>query len=274
MSQELVVTIDGGRHGNRRQLDGGASWVAVFGHGCHVPGRSVGHARSGRTYPILPPPPPECNPSGLILIGPPHLQKFAWMGVVWAIGSGFGCFRLAPAIAIHPTVRERLKQLQREVAASCEGLVSEGRDQGSVVFPDALVRFFLTAPVDVRAERRIRQLEAQGKIADAQAVRQDLEDRDERDQTRDEAPLVRAPGSVDIDTGTMDEVAVVKRMVERGRRPGVGPPAASSSPSESCHKACILCGLCCLKCIRGAVEGWFRLYSLRMWNRALPPEAL
>ena len=94
----------------------------------------------------------------------------------------------ASAIAIHPTVRERLKQLQREVAASCEGLVSEGRDQGSVVFPDALVRFFLTAPVDVRAERRIRQLEAQGKIADAQAVRQDLEDRDERDQLETKPP--------------------------------------------------------------------------------------
>lgn len=182
----------------------------------------------------------------------------------------------ASAIAIHPTVRERLKQLQREVAASCEGLVSEGRDQGSVVFPDALVRFFLTAPVDVRAERRIRQLEAQGKIADAQAVRQDLEDRDERDQTRDEAPLVRAPGSVDIDTGTMDEVAVVKRMVqsvEDARE--VGPPAASSSrrvnPAPGMHP---LRRFVVWKCIRGAVEGWFRLWhGLRMWNRnALPPE--
>ena len=142
--------------------------------------------------------------------------------------TGFGCFAAASAIAIHPTVRERLKQLQREVAA-CEGLVSEGRDQGSVVFPDALVRFFLTAPVDVRAERRIRQLEAQGKIADAQAVRQDLEDRDERDQTRDEAPLVRAPGSVDIDTGTMDEVAVVKRMVQSVEDArAVGSPADAS----------------------------------------------
>ena len=182
----------------------------------------------------------------------------------------------ASAIAIHPTVRERLKQLQREVAASCEGLVSEGRDQGSVVFPDALVRFFLTAPVDVRAERRIRQLEAQGKIADAQAVRQDLEDRDERDQTRDEAPLVRAPGSVDIDTGTMDEVAVVKRMVqsvEDARE--IGPPAASSSrrvnPAPGMHP---LRRFVVWKCIRGVVEGWFRLWhGLRMWNRnALPPQ--
>ena len=131
-----------------------------------------------------------------------------------------------------------------------------------MVFPDALVRFFLTAPVDVRAERRIRQLEAQGKIADAQAVRQDLEDRDERDQTRDEAPLVRAPGSVDIDTGTMDEVAVVKRMVqsvEDARE--VAPPAASSSrrvnPAPGMHP---LRRFIVWKCIRGVVEVWCRLW--------------
>ena len=164
----------------------------------------------------------------------------------------------ASAIAIHPPVRDRLKQLQREVAASCEGLVSEGRDQGSVVFPDALVRFFLTAPVEIRAERRIRQLEAQGKFADAEAVRQDLEDRDERDQTRDEAPLVRAPGSVDIDTGRMDEAAVVNRMVhivEDAR--AVGSPADASrrrvnpAPGMNPVRRFIV-----WKCIRGVVEVW------------------
>jgi cytidylate kinase len=182
----------------------------------------------------------------------------------------------ASAIAIHPPVRDRLKQLQRDVAASCEGLVSEGRDQGSVVFPDALVRFFLTAPVEIRAERRIRQLEAQGKFADAQAVRQDLEDRDQRDQSREEAPLVRAPGSVDIDTGRLDQAAVVHRMVqavEDARDPGSSEPLASRriNPAPGMHP---LRRFIVWKCLRGVVELWGRLWhGLRMWNRnALPPE--
>ncbi|MAV55087.1 MAG: hypothetical protein CMJ28_03945 [Phycisphaerae bacterium] len=182
----------------------------------------------------------------------------------------------ASAIAVHPPVRNRLKQLQREVAASCHGLVSEGRDQGSVVFPDALVRFFLSAPVEVRAERRIRQLEAQGKFADAQAVRQDLEERDERDQTRDEAPLVRVKGAVDIDTGRSNEDAVVKRMkqaIQDAREQA--PPTRSSSrkinPAPGMHP---IRRFIVWKCLRGVVELWCRFWhGLRMWNReSLPPE--
>ena len=182
----------------------------------------------------------------------------------------------ASAIAVHPPVRNRLKQLQREVAASCHGLVSEGRDQGSVVFPDALVRFFLSAPVEVRAERRIRQLEAQGKFADAQAVRQDLEERDERDQTRDEAPLVRVKGAVDIDTGRSNEDAVVERMKQaiEDAREEASPtrsPSRKINPAPGMHP---LRRFIVWKCLRGVVELWCRLWhGLRMWNReSLPPE--
>ena len=142
--------------------------------------------------------------------------------------------------------------------------------------PRRIGAILLDRPVEIRAERRIRQLEAQGKFADAEAVRQDLEDRDERDQTRDEAPLVRAPGSVDIDTGRMDEAAVVNRMVhivEDAR--AVGSPADASSrrvnpaPGMNPVRRFIV-----WKCIRGVVEVWCRLWhGLRMWNRdALPPE--
>ncbi len=111
-------------------------------------------------------------------------------------------------VAAQPEVRAVMVDLQRDIAARHPRLVTEGRDQGSVVFPDAAVRFYLHADAAVRAERRIAQLADAGEDVDRARIRRDIEQRDRLDSTRDDGPLVRPEGAVDIDTGvlTLDEV--------------------------------------------------------------------
>ena len=148
MSRGLVVTIDGaagtGKSTAARRLAEVLGWQ-FLDTGAMYRAAALAMLEAGEDPTDAAAAERGSNASKSILIGPPHHPKFGWMG-----GVGHRIRDLdsaaASAIAIHPPVRDRLKQLQREVAASCEGLVSEGRDQGSVVFPDALVRFFLTAP--------------------------------------------------------------------------------------------------------------------------------
>lgn len=112
--------------------------------------------------------------------------------------------RQASEVAADPRLRACLLGLQR-AAAGPRGLVAEGRDVGSVVFPDADARFFLTADPDERARRRAREL---GLDPDDAAVRADLVARDRRDAERATAPLVVPAGAIEIDTTgqTVDEV--------------------------------------------------------------------
>lgn len=121
-------------------------------------------------------------------------------------------------VAAQRDVREVLVQQQREIARRHPRLVSEGRDQGSIVFPEASVRFFLHADVQVRADRRVAQLTKAGKAVDQQSVIADIKRRDLLDSTRSDGPLIRPEGAVDIDTSrrSIDEVvsemeAVVRR---------------------------------------------------------------
>jgi cytidylate kinase len=109
--------------------------------------------------------------------------------------------RIRP-IAESPDCREELVRMQRQLALD-GGIVTEGRDQGSVVFPDAEFKFYLDASVDVRARRR--QAEEGG---DLDAIRRAIERRDAEDRARPLAPLVRPGGALDIDTSalTLDEV--------------------------------------------------------------------
>ena len=111
-------------------------------------------------------------------------------------------------VANCPACREVLVQLQRRLGAALGDFVAEGRDQGSVVFPDADVKFFLAADPRIRAERRQADLAAAGEPADIDAVQADIERRDERDRTRDVGPLVRPEGAVDVDTSnkTIEQV--------------------------------------------------------------------
>ncbi len=111
-------------------------------------------------------------------------------------------------IANAPACREVLVDLQRRIGAELGEFVTEGRDQGTVVFPDADVKFFFCADPAVRAERRCADLRAAGETADPAGVQADIETRDRRDRERPVAPLVRPAGAIEIDTtnNSIDDV--------------------------------------------------------------------
>ena len=118
---------------------------------------------------------------------------------------------LASSVSAIPAVREALLPLQRS-AGWQGGIVAEGRDMGTVVFPDADVKFFLDADADERARRRYLQLVENGKNADRGEIKRGLEVRDHQDTTREIAPLKPAGDSVVIDTTGIDIEGVVEKM--------------------------------------------------------------
>jgi cytidylate kinase len=116
-------------------------------------------------------------------------------------------------VASLPPVRAVLVEVQRRIGQEHPRLVTEGRDQGSVVFPDAEVKIYLFASARVRAERRAAQL---GQANDPEAVERicnELMARDQRDSTRTVSPLVRPADAVPLDTSEMDRDAVVGELV-------------------------------------------------------------
>ena len=114
----------------------------------------------------------------------------------------------ASELAVIPQVRRGLAGVQRGFRRA-PGLVADGRDMGTVVFPDAELKVFLTASPEIRAERRYKQLIEKGIDANLRALSRDLRDRDERDAKRAVAPLVPAPDSQVLDSSALsiDEVA-------------------------------------------------------------------
>lgn len=120
----------------------------------------------------------------------------------------------ASIVSAQPRVRQALLELQR-AAGRDGGVVLEGRDIGTVVFPDAEAKFFLTASVDERARRRHAQLAAQGTPADLDAVREEVVVRDHRDSTRPIAPLRRAADAIEVDSSGVGIEEVVERIVAR-----------------------------------------------------------
>ena len=122
----------------------------------------------------------------------------------------------ASEIAKMPTVRKALLGRQRRFRAP-PGLVADGRDMGTVVFPDATLKVFLTASPEVRAERRYKQLKEKGINANLRALSRDLRERDERDEKRAVAPLVPAPDSQVLDSSTLSIEAVAGRILEMYR---------------------------------------------------------
>jgi cytidylate kinase len=125
------------------------------------------------------------------------------------------------AVAESPVVRRHLARLQRSVAEG-RNMVCEGRDQGTVVFPDAGCKFFLVADPVERARRRQQELSAKGQTITLEEVLEAQEVRDQRDAARDLAPMVPAPDAVTIDTTHLSLEQVVERMVEEVRRCGSG----------------------------------------------------
>jgi CMP/dCMP kinase len=122
-----------------------------------------------------------------------------------------------------PKVRAALLDLQRRVAEE-GGVVAEGRDVGTVVFPHAQAKFFLTASDEVRARRRQDELRAAGVAADFDETLADMQKRDRRDTTRAASPLMPAPDAVVLDSSALTLDEVVNRMLElvRERERGAG----------------------------------------------------
>lgn len=120
-------------------------------------------------------------------------------------------------VAAVPAVRHELVRLQREVAAG-RNIVTEGRDQGSVVFPAAECKIFLTADARRRAERRLKELEQRGEAATLDDVLRQIVDRDKRDQQRVVAPLVKADDAIEVDTSSQSAAEVLDQVEQIARR--------------------------------------------------------
>jgi cytidylate kinase len=127
---------------------------------------------------------------------------------------------LASALSQDLRVRKYLTKLQREMGKD-GGIVLEGRDTGSVVFPDADVKFFLDADVNERAGRRYRELLARSPGEDLERVKEEMQKRDKDDSERDIAPLTRPDGALYVDTTGLDVegvVCILKERVEQALR--------------------------------------------------------
>lgn len=123
---------------------------------------------------------------------------------------------VASQVSTLAKVRAALLPLQRSFGEP-GGVVAEGRDMGTVVFPDAEAKFFLTASPDVRAQRRHRELLGRGESADLEQVQREVAERDERDSQRLVAPLRCAADAALIDASSLEVREVVGRIVERVR---------------------------------------------------------
>jgi cytidylate kinase len=119
----------------------------------------------------------------------------------------------ASVVATLPTVRQVVVDKLREMRRA-GGLVMDGRDIGTKVFPDAEVKLFLEASSTVRAERRWREELEKGREVSLEQVKSEIEERDRRDRTRAATPLVKAADAILIDTSTMSVEKVISRVLE------------------------------------------------------------
>ena len=124
----------------------------------------------------------------------------------------------ASQVALHPEVREVLLAKQRAWARA-PGLVADGRDMGTVVFPDAPLKIFLTASAEARAERRFHQLQGMGQDVSLRRLLADIQQRDARDTSREVSPLMPAGDAILIDSTllTADEVVMKVRRLASSR---------------------------------------------------------
>jgi cytidylate kinase len=119
--------------------------------------------------------------------------------------------KASSTIAIIPEVRQALLAMQRDFPAnsSKNGVVIEGRDIGTVVFPDADIKFYITANLDCRAERRYKELLNKGVLVIYETIIEELQKRDERDSNRKLAPLKEASGAIVVDTTNLNAEEVL-----------------------------------------------------------------
>lgn len=114
---------------------------------------------------------------------------------------------LASLVASHPQVRSALLKRQRMFATE-PGLIADGRDMGTIVFPDAVLKIYLTASIEERAKRRYKELLAKGEDVSLLGLIEQVRTRDERDMSRDASPLIPAKDAIELDTSeqTIQEV--------------------------------------------------------------------
>jgi len=121
--------------------------------------------------------------------------------------------RMASVVSAIPAVREWLLPVQRRIGAE-GGIVAEGRDLGTRIFPQAQAKFFLEADLATRAARRHHELTGSGHASPLEQTREEIEARDRQDRTRELAPLVPAPDAVRIDTSALTVDQVVGRLLD------------------------------------------------------------
>ncbi len=126
----------------------------------------------------------------------------------------------ASQIAVFPKVRQALLKLQQDMATR-SGLVADGRDMGTVVFPDADVKIFLTASAEARAERRVIQLTSAGQKADFDEILATIKARDDRDENRTTAPSKPAADALLLDSSTLDADAVYAQVKKHCQDKGI-----------------------------------------------------
>lgn len=118
---------------------------------------------------------------------------------------------MASAISVNGKIREKLVELQRELAKN-QSVVMDGRDIGTCVLPDAAVKIYLTASVEVRAERRYAELCEKGEACQLEQLKQEIAERDLRDMSREISPLKKAEDAVELDTSELTVEQVVEAM--------------------------------------------------------------
>ena len=118
----------------------------------------------------------------------------------------------ASIVSAIPGVRRALVSEQRRIAEGAS-VVMEGRDIGTVVFPEAAVKIYLDADVQVRAERRTKEMEARGQTAEVSAIAAQIAERDKRDATRADAPMTQAPDAVYVDSSGLDAAQVAEAIL-------------------------------------------------------------
>jgi cytidylate kinase len=147
------------------------------------------------------------HPPGVYLNGEPvgHLLR------------GSEATRAASYVAVVPAIREQLVAQQQQIGRERGNLVTEGRDQGTVVFPQAELKFYLDASPQERARRRVAQLRHRGEIVDYQEILNGIVARDHRDASRAVGPLAVPKDAETVDTTTMTQEQVIEHIVSRAK---------------------------------------------------------
>jgi cytidylate kinase len=195
-------------------LDSGALYrlVALAGLRAGLGGHDeAGHARLASGMPVTFGEAPDGGE--LVLLGDPPADVTAAIRTEEA-GQG------ASRVAVWPAVRSALLQRQRDFAQP-PGLVADGRDMGTVVFPAARLKIYLTASPEERARRRYNQLKDKGSGASLAALSLEIAERDRRDSTRAVAPLVPAADAVILDSTSLSIDEVVTRVMAEARARGL-----------------------------------------------------